>query len=85
MLERDPLDTKVTEAGCPGSKYLFLDCQFDLVLCGICIAGKSDVDREPIMLTPKSTVSPGQVLVKFDLLEAAAVRKHGAATLDMPK
>jgi hypothetical protein len=84
MFKGDALDADIAEPAHPGSEDLLLDGQFHFVLSGIGVAGKADVDPEPVVLTPEGSVFPAESLIKFDLLETPPIDEHHAAPLEMP-
>ena len=83
MFEADALDPDVVQPPDARSKNLLLDCQFNLVLTWVRIAGKSDVDRQPVVLTPERAVLLSEFLVKLDLLQLLSVHEHHPAPQQM--
>ena len=83
VLEGNPFHADVAQTARPRSKHLLLDRQLNLVLGRVCIAGKSRVDRQPVVLAPEGAVLPAELLVELDLLQPPPIHEHHAAVQQM--
>ena len=79
MFEGDTFNPDVVQPTRPGSKYLLLDHQLNLVLGRVRIAWKSHVDRQPVVLTPEGALLLSEVPVEFDLLQPLSIHEHHPA------
>ena len=83
VFEVDAFDPDVVQPSRSRGKNLLLDDQLHIVPGRVRVAGKSDMDRQPVVLTPEGALFLSEFPVELNLLQPLPVHEHHPAPQQM--